>query len=75
MGFSRSGQQVAIIGMGCTKFGDHWNRSVDDLVVDAVSEATGTVPGLELPDIEAFWLGTAVSGQSGITLALSLIHI
>ncbi len=72
MGFSRSGQQVAIIGMGCTRFGDHWNRSADDLIVDAVSEATGTVPGLELPDVEAFWLGTAVSGQSGITLARPL---
>jgi acetyl-CoA C-acetyltransferase len=28
--------QVAIVGMGCTKFGDHWDKSADDLVIDAV---------------------------------------
>jgi acetyl-CoA C-acetyltransferase len=30
--------RVAIISMGCTKFGDHWDNSADDLVVDAVDE-------------------------------------
>ena len=28
--------QVAIVGMGCTSFGEHWDRSTDDLLVDAV---------------------------------------
>ena len=28
--------QVAIVGMGCTPFGEHWDRSADDLLVDAV---------------------------------------
>jgi acetyl-CoA C-acetyltransferase len=64
--------QVAIISMGCTKFGDHWDRSADDLLVDAVTDTMAGVPGLELSDVEAFWLGTAVSGQSGITLARPL---
>ena len=24
--------RVAIVGVGCTTFGEHWNRSADDLV-------------------------------------------
>ena len=28
--------RVAIVGMGCTPFGEHWDKSVDDLLVDAV---------------------------------------
>jgi acetyl-CoA C-acetyltransferase len=70
--FTRGGAQVAIIGMGCTRFSDHWDRSLDDLLVDAVGDAIGAVPGLELPDVEAFWFGTAVSGQSGMALAKPL---
>ena len=31
--------QVAIVGMGCTTFGEHWDRSTDDLLVDASSDA------------------------------------
>ena len=31
--------QVAIIGMGCTNFGEHWDKSVDDMLVDAAHEA------------------------------------
>ena len=30
--------KVAIVGMGCTPFGEHWDKSTDDLLVDAVSE-------------------------------------
>jgi len=70
--FTRNGTEVAIIGMGCTRFGDHWNRSVDDLIIDATGEAVGSVPGLTLDDIDAFWVGTAVSGQSGLTLSRPL---
>ena len=25
--------RVAIVGMGCTNFGEHWDRSADDLLV------------------------------------------
>ena len=28
--------RVAIVGMGCTKFGEHFDRSADDLMVEAV---------------------------------------
>jgi len=31
--------KVAIIGMGCTKFGELWNKSSSDLMVDAAYEA------------------------------------
>ena len=31
--------RVAIVGMGCTPFREHWDKSVDDLLVDAVTEA------------------------------------
>ena len=30
--------RVAIVGMGCTPFGEHWDRSADDLMVQAVDE-------------------------------------
>jgi len=31
--------RVAIVGMGCTTFGEHWDRSVSDLLVDSSQEA------------------------------------
>ena len=31
--------RVAIVGMGCTVFGEHWDKSADDLLVDAVADA------------------------------------
>jgi hypothetical protein len=30
--------RVAIVGMGCTPFREHWDKSADDLMVDAVTE-------------------------------------
>ena len=29
--------RVAIVGMGCTPFGEHWNKSVEDLLVEAAN--------------------------------------
>ena len=26
--------RVAIVGMGCTPFGEHWDKSADDLLVE-----------------------------------------
>lgn len=63
--------RVAIVGMGCTRFGDHWDRSIDDLLVDATSEAVADA-GIELGAVEAFWFGTMTSGFSGIPLARAL---
>jgi len=63
--------QVAIVGMGCTPFAEHWDRSFDDLVIDATAEALASA-GLDRQDPDAYWLGTAQSGMSGITLARPL---
>ncbi len=63
--------QVAIIGMGCTPFVEHWDKSADDLLIDA-AEATFASAGLAKADVDAYWLGTAQSGMSGITLARPL---
>lgn len=63
--------KVAIIGMGCTKFGEHWGRDVGDLIVEACYEAFEDA-GVEPKDIQAAWLGTAWSGELGRTLAYPL---
>jgi acetyl-CoA C-acetyltransferase len=63
--------QVAIVGMGCTQFKEHWDRSTDDLLVDAVGDTLSSA-GVEKADIDAWWLGTAQSGMSGVTLAAPL---
>jgi acetyl-CoA C-acetyltransferase len=63
--------QVAIVGMGCTPFGEHWDRSTDSMLVDSTAEAVKSA-GMTLDDIDAFWLGTMGSGQSGMTLSAPL---
>ena len=63
--------RVAIVGMGCTKFGEHWGKSVDDLLIDATQECFIS-SNLQLSDIDAFWLGTMGSGLSGLTLSRPL---
>ncbi len=63
--------QVAIVGMGCTRFGELWDKGVDDLLTEAATEAVGSA-GLPLHDIDAFWLGTMTSGVCGVTLSRPL---
>ncbi len=63
--------KVAIIGMGCTNFGEHWNKSTDDLLIDSSSAALANA-GITLDDVDAFWLGTMGSGLSGLTLSRPL---
>jgi acetyl-CoA C-acetyltransferase len=63
--------RVAIVGMGCTNFGEHWDKSVDDLLIDAAGDAIASA-GIKLDDIDAFWLGTMGSGISGLTLSRPL---
>jgi acetyl-CoA C-acetyltransferase len=62
---------VAIVGMGCTRFAEHWDKGLDDLIVDAAEETFASA-GIPKDDIDAFWFGTAQSGMSGITLARPL---
>jgi len=63
--------RVAIVGMSCTPFREHWEYGLDDLLINAVTEGVASA-GVEIPDIDAWWLGTAQSGMSGITLAAPL---
>ena len=57
--------RVAIVGMGCTPFGEHWDKGADDLLIDAVHRRRSTSAGVALDDVDAFWLGTMGSGLSG----------
>jgi len=68
--------KVAIIGMGCTKFGELWDKSPEDLMVEAFMEAIQDA-GIEKKDIQAAWQGgpemTEVStGHSAIPLSTAL---
>ena len=60
--------RVAVVGVGCSKFGEHYDRSLEDLVVEAASEAYRDA-GIEPARIEAAWVGTLESGYSGTALA------
>jgi acetyl-CoA C-acetyltransferase len=63
--------RVAVVGMGCTPFGEHWDRSADDMLVEAVGDAMNGA-GLQPADVDAYWLGTMASGLSGLTLSRPL---
>lgn len=55
--------RVAIIGMGCTKYDDHYDKSGEDLLVEACYEAFEDA-GVDQKDIEAGWLGGGITGQN-----------
>src|SRR5207247_7001900 len=51
--------KVAILGMGCSRFGERWDADAEDLIVEAFNEAM-TDAGIELRQIEAAWLGVCL---------------
>ena len=67
--------KVAIIGMGCSKFGERWDCDADDLMLEAFEECLEDA-GVGVDDIEAAWLATAIEdfhvGKSGVPLAVAL---
>ena len=67
--------KVAIIGMGCTRFGEHWDRSAESLTVEAFEEAISDA-GIEKKDIDAAWFSSCFDevnvGKSAIPLAGAL---
>ena len=63
--------RVAIVGMGCTKFGERWEANQDDMIVEAAYEAFDDA-GIGLEDIQAAWLGVTRLGISGLTLSTPL---
>ncbi len=68
--------KVAIIGVGCCKFGENYHQSSEDMVVDAALEAYADA-GIEPGQIQAAWVGTIGSGTAGTSLAdpLKLFNI
>ncbi|HLM65775.1 MAG TPA: acetyl-CoA acetyltransferase [Acidimicrobiales bacterium] len=63
--------RVAIVAMGCTRFAEHWDKGVEDLLLDATGEAFASA-GATKDEVDAYWLGTAQSGMSGMVLAKPL---
>ncbi|MBW1858071.1 MAG: acetyl-CoA acetyltransferase [Deltaproteobacteria bacterium] len=67
--------KVAIIGMGCTKFGEHWDKDSEDLIVEAFTEAIEDA-GIEKKDIQAAWYGSCYEelnvGKSALFLSRTL---
>jgi len=68
MGSKGIRDRVAIVGMGCTKFGEHWDKGAEDLLVDAAYQAYESA-GVGPDDVDAYWLGTMGSGLSGLMLS------
>jgi len=55
-------RNVSIIGIGCTKFGEHWEKSFRQLIAEAGIEAILSA-GVEGKDIEALYGGSMASGR------------
>jgi len=62
--------KVAIIGVGCTKFGELWEKDPEDLVVEAAYEALDDA-GVTPQDVQAAWIGILYpfTGLSGNTFS------
>jgi acetyl-CoA C-acetyltransferase len=67
--------KVAILGMGCARFGERWDRDAEQLMVEAFDEAAGDA-GIDVSQIDAAWLGVALDavniGPSGLPLSIAL---
>ncbi len=69
--------KVAILGMGCTVFGEHWALDSSDLLLDAYRECLADA-GIEGKEIQAAWIGNHIDevniGKGGCYLA-STLHL
>lgn len=65
--------KVAIIGMGCTEFGEHWSKGAEELMVLAFEEAL-TDAGIGREQIGAAWIGNALDDINVGNSALPLAH-
>lgn len=67
--------KVAILGMGCSKFGERWNASPEDLMVEAYTEAMADA-GIEPEQLDAAWFSTHMedvgTGRGGTPLGIAL---
>lgn len=67
--------KVAILGMGCTKFGERWESSAEDLMVEAFTECLEDA-GIEKKEIQAAYLGSHFDevnvGKAALPLSMTL---
>ena len=67
--------KVAILGMGCSKFGERWNSGAEELMLEAFVECLQDA-GIDKKQIQAAWFSTAIDevhvGKSGIPLSTTL---
>lgn len=65
--------KVAVIGMGCTRFGERWDAGADDLMVEAFEEAIADA-GIDRTRIGAVWVGNALDDINVGNSALPAAH-
>lgn len=53
--------KVAILGMGCSRFGERWDAGTPQLLAEAFEEALGDA-GIDRRQIDAAWYGSALDG-------------
>src|SRR6201994_2363628 len=67
--------KVAILGMGCSKFGERWESGAEELMVEAYLEAMADA-GVDTNQIQAAWFSTAIEdqhvGKGGTPLSVAL---
>ena len=67
--------RVAILGMGCSKFGERWDTGTEALLAEAFDEALADA-GIERKQIDAAWFGSCVDavnvGNSAIPASAAL---
>jgi acetyl-CoA C-acetyltransferase len=51
--------KVAILGMGCSRFGERWDCGPEDLMLEAFNEAVADA-GIDFKQIEAAWFGVCL---------------
>ncbi|MFA6032970.1 MAG: acetyl-CoA acetyltransferase [Myxococcota bacterium] len=67
--------KVAIIGMGCSRFGERWMDGAEQLMVEAFQECIADA-GIAREEIKAAWFSTCMEevsvGKSGLPLSVTL---
>jgi acetyl-CoA C-acetyltransferase len=67
--------RVAILGMGCSRFGERWDVGQDELMVEAYHQALSNA-GITPEQIDAAWYSSHYddigAGKSGIPMAIAL---
>ena len=67
--------KVAILGMGCSRFGERWESGAEELMVEAFIEAIGDA-GIDVSEIDAAWFSTHYEeinvGKGGLPLSIAL---